>query len=95
MDDEDNNPTVEEVCRHILDSESAQRAAQPTSVTSDVDEPESDSTEVATLAPLPELVSHCVDPGWDMGHWKFGTSRRCRLGPGPTFISGQYSIKVT
>ncbi|KAG8792838.1 hypothetical protein FRC12_004709 [Ceratobasidium sp. 428] len=48
-------PTFEEVCHHILDSESAHHAAQPTSGGLDVLEDE--GFEVSTLAPLPVQVA--------------------------------------
>ncbi|KAG8760055.1 hypothetical protein FRC12_009635 [Ceratobasidium sp. 428] len=118
-DDNDTNPTVQEVCHHVINSESAHHAVQPTS--GDLDAPEDQVFEVSTSAPLPaqvaiatrfdratrrslrllgrgkKVMSRCVDARWDMGHLKFGTSRRRRLGPGPgpTFISRQYSSMVT
>ncbi|KAG8707251.1 hypothetical protein FRC09_001934 [Ceratobasidium sp. 395] len=54
-DDNETNPTVEEVCHHILNSNSAQHAAQPTS--GDLDAPEDQGFEVSNSAPLPVQVA--------------------------------------
>ncbi|KAG8779503.1 hypothetical protein FRC12_024184 [Ceratobasidium sp. 428] len=54
-DDDDTNPTVEEVRHHVLGSKGAHHAAQPTS--RDLDAPEDQGFEVSTSAPLPAQVA--------------------------------------
>ncbi|KAG8682519.1 hypothetical protein FRC09_016712, partial [Ceratobasidium sp. 395] len=54
-DDDDINPTVEEVCQDILNSESTHHAAQPTS--GELDAPEDQGSDISTLAPLPAQVA--------------------------------------